>query len=82
MTAQILSMEYDKCFSDYIYGFRPGRNCQQAVGRVLKYLSEGCEWIIDLDIEKFFDTVNHDKLISIGESSYCQTMEKAKEDIK
>lgn len=64
-TAQILSMGYDKYFSEYSYGFRPGRSCQQAVGRALEYLNEGYEWVIDLDIEKYFDTVNHDKLISI-----------------
>ena len=65
MVAQILSLGYDKYFSDCSYGFRPGRNCQQAVGRALEYLDEGYEWVIDLDIEKYFDTVNHDKLISI-----------------
>ncbi len=65
MIAQILSIGYDKYFSDNSYGFRPGRNCQQAVGKALEYLNEGYEWVIDLDIEKYFDTVNHDKLISI-----------------
>lgn len=65
MTAQILSLGYDKYFSDSSYGFRPGRDCHQAIGRVLEYLNEGYEWVIDLDIAKYFDTVNHDKLISI-----------------
>ena len=65
MVAQILSLGYDKYFSDYSYGFRPNRNCQQAVEKALEYLNEGYEWVIDLDIEKYFDTVNHDKLISI-----------------
>ena len=65
MVAQVLSLGYDKYFSDNSYGFRPGRNCQQAVGKALDYLNEGYEWVIDLDIEKYFDTVNHDKLISI-----------------
>ena len=46
-------------------GFRPGRSCQQAIEEALVYLNEGYEWVIDLDIEKYFDTVNHDKLISI-----------------
>lgn len=64
-TAQILSLGYDKYFSDYSYGFRPNRDCHGAIGRALKYLNEGYEWVIDLDIEKYFDTVNHDKLISI-----------------
>jgi len=65
MVAQILSLGYDKYFSDNSYGFRPNRNCQQAVEKALEYLNEGYEWVIDLDIEKYFDTVNHDKLISI-----------------
>jgi len=65
MVAQVLSRGYDKYFSDNSYGFRPDRNCQQAVGKALDYLNEGYEWVIDLDIEKYFDTVNHDKLISI-----------------
>ena len=65
MVAQILSLGYDRYFSDSSFGFRPNRNCQQAVGKALDYLNEGYEWVIDLDIEKYFDTVNHDKLISI-----------------
>ena len=64
-TAQILSKGYDKYFSDSSYGFRPGRGCHQAIERALEYLNDGYEWVIDLDIEKYFDTVNHDKLISI-----------------
>ena len=64
-TAQVLSLGYDKYFSEHSYGFRPNRNCQQAVEEALKYLNEGYEWVIDLDVEKYFDTVNHDKLISI-----------------
>ena len=63
--AQVLSLGYDKYFSEHSYGFRPGRSCQQAVAEALTYLNEGYEWVIDLDIEKYFDTVNHDKLISI-----------------
>ena len=65
MTAQILSLGYDKYFSDYSYGFRPNRDCHGAIEKALEYLNEGYEWVIDLDIEKYFDTVNHDKLISI-----------------
>lgn len=63
--AQVLSLGYDKYFSEHSYGFRPNRSCQQAVEEALTYLNEGYEWVIDLDIEKYFDTVNHDKLISI-----------------
>ena len=64
-TAQVLSLGYDKYFSEHSYGFRPGRSCQQAIEEALIYLNEGYEWVIDLDIEKYFDTVNHDKLVSI-----------------
>lgn len=64
-TAQVLSLGYDKYFSEHSYGFRPGRSCQQAMEEALVHLNEGYEWVIDLDIEKYFDTVNHDKLISI-----------------
>ena len=56
-TAQVLSLGYDKYFSEHSYGFRPNRNCQQAVEEALTYLNEGYEWVIDLDIEKYFDTV-------------------------
>jgi len=64
-TAQILSLGYDKYFSEYSYGFRPGRSAHDAMKKVLEYLNEGYTWIVDLDIAKYFDTVNHDKLISI-----------------
>ncbi len=64
-TAQVLSQIYDESFSDNSYGFRPKRSAHEAIDKVLNYLNEGCEWVIDLDIEKYFDTVNHDKLISI-----------------
>lgn len=62
---QVLSEIYDPIFSDHSYGFRPNRSAHMAMGEVLGYLNAGYEWIVDLDIEKFFDTVNHDKLISI-----------------
>lgn len=65
MTAKILSLGYDKYFSDYSYGFRANRDCHGAIEKALEYLNDGYEWVIDLDIEKYFDTVNHDKLISI-----------------
>lgn len=63
--AQILVKGYEPRFSEFSYGFRPRRDCHMAVNKVLEYLNDGCEWVIDLDIEKYFDTVNHDKLISI-----------------
>ena len=64
-TAQVLSLGYERYFSEYSYGFRPNRDCHKAVEKALEYLNEGNEWVIDLDIEKYFDTVNHDKLVSI-----------------
>lgn len=65
MVAQILSLGYDKYFSENSHGFRPNRDSHQAIGKALEYLNKGNEWVIDLDIEKYFETVNHDKLISI-----------------
>lgn len=62
---QVLSAKYDKYFSEHSYGFRPNRSAHGAIDEVLDYLNEGYEWVVDLDIEKFFDKVNHDKLISI-----------------
>ena len=63
--AQVLSTIYEPIFSEHSFGFRPRRSAHMAMEEVLYYLNEGYEWIVDLDIEKFFDTVNHDKLISI-----------------
>ena len=63
--AQVLSKGYERYFSEYSYGFRPNRDQHMAIEKVLEYMNEGCEWVVDLDIEKYFDTVNHDKLISI-----------------
>lgn len=63
--AQRLEPIYEGIFSDNSYGFRPSRDCHTAMNKVLEYINEGYEWVIDLDIEKYFDTVNHDKLISI-----------------
>ena len=65
MVAQKLSEIYEPVFSDHSHGFRPHRSCTTAMEWVLLYINEGNDWVIDLDIEKFFDTVNHDKLISI-----------------
>lgn len=63
--ARVLTMGYERYFSENSCGFRPGRDCHMAIGKVLGYLNDGYEWVVDLDIEKYFDTVNHDKLISI-----------------
>ena len=63
--AQVPGKVYEPVFSDHSYGFRPNRSCHKAMERVLGYLNEGYEWVVDFDIEKYFDTVNHDKLVSI-----------------
>ena len=63
--AQVLSGIFDSTFSDHSYGFRPGRSAQDAMAEALNNLNSGYDWVIDLDIEKYFDTVNHDKLISV-----------------
>lgn len=62
--SQVLMKVYEPYFSNHSYGFRPDRSAHMAIEQVLEYLNEGCEWVIDFDIEKYFDTVNHDKLIS------------------
>ena len=63
--AQELSKIYEPLFSNSSYGFRPNRSAHNATEKVLELLNEGYDWVVDLDIEKYFDTVNHDKLISI-----------------
>ena len=62
---QVISPIFEKQFNDNSFGFRPNRSCEQAVVRALEYLNNGYEWIVDIDLEKFFDTVNQDKLITI-----------------
>lgn len=62
---QVISPIFEKQFNDNSFGFRPNRSCEQAVIRALEYLNDGYEWIVDIDLEKFFDTVNQDKLITI-----------------
>jgi RNA-directed DNA polymerase len=61
---QVLQDRWDGTFSDHSYGFRPGRSAHQAVGRAQQYMAEGYRWVVDLDLEKFFDRVNHDKLMA------------------
>ena len=62
---QIVSSMYDEKFDDWSYGFRPNRNAHQAILQAQTFLQEGYVWIVELDLEKFFDTVNHDKLMGI-----------------
>ena len=61
--AQILQAEYDKTFCDYSYGFRPNRSAHQAVLKAQEYQNQGYQTVVDIDLEKFFDRVNHDKLM-------------------
>ena len=61
---QILTPIFETEFQDNSYGFRPCRSCEQAVLKLAEYLNEGCEWIVDIDLEKFFDNVPQDKLMS------------------
>ena len=63
--AQVLSPIYEKQFSDSSFGFRPLRSCEQAVIHSLNILNAGYDWIIDIDLERFFDTVNHDRLMNL-----------------
>jgi group II intron reverse transcriptase/maturase len=60
---QWLSSQYERSFSGQSYGFREGRSAHQAVERAKKYLDEGNEWVVELDLDQFFDRVNHDKLM-------------------
>lgn len=62
---QVISPIFEEQFNDNSYGFRPGRSCEQAIIKALEYLNDGYDWIVDIDLEKFFDTVNQDRLITI-----------------
>ncbi len=62
---QELTKIFDPCFSNYSYGFRPNRNGQQAVRQAKEYIREGKRWVVDMDLEAFFDKVNHDKLMGL-----------------
>ena len=61
---QVLQRRWDRTFSEHSYGFRPGRSAHQAVEQAQKYIAEGYRWVVDLDLEKFFDQVNHDRLMA------------------
>jgi RNA-directed DNA polymerase len=61
---QVLQGRWDRTFSDHSYGFRPGRSAHQAVEQAQRYIAEGYRWVVDLDLEKFFDRVNHDRLMA------------------
>ena len=61
---QVLQRKWDRTFSDHSYGFRPGRSAHQAVVAAQQYIAAGYRWVVDLDLEKFFDRVNHDRLMA------------------
>ena len=63
--AQVLTPIYEEQFHDHSYGFRPNRCAQQAIITALDMMNDGYDWIVDIDLEKFFDTVNHDKLMTL-----------------
>ncbi|HGP8399387.1 TPA: group II intron reverse transcriptase/maturase, partial [Streptococcus pneumoniae] len=62
---QVISPICEPHFSDTSYGFRPNRSCEKAIMKLLEYLNDGYEWIVDIDLEKFFDTVPQDRLMSL-----------------
>lgn len=62
--AQVLTPMFETAFSSHSYGFRPGRSAQQAVQQAQVYIAEGNDWVVDIDLEKFFDRVNHDMLMA------------------
>ncbi len=62
--SQVLTPLFEPLFSEHSYGFRPGRSAYQAVRQAQTYVQEGYEWVVDIDLEKFFDRVNHDKLMA------------------
>ncbi len=63
--AQVLTPIFDRKFSEYSYGFRPNRYAEMAILQALEFLNEGHDWIVDIDLERFFDTVNHDRLMNL-----------------
>jgi len=60
---QVLQPQWDRSFSDCSYGFRPNRSAHQAIAKSQEYINDGYQWVVDMDLEKFFDRVNHDKLM-------------------
>lgn len=64
MILNVLQPKFDPTFSEHSYGFRPGRSAHQAVRAAQRYIQEGRRWVVDVDLERFFDRVNHDILMS------------------
>jgi RNA-directed DNA polymerase len=70
---QVLQSRWDATFSEHSHGFRPQRSAHQAVAKAQQYIAEGHRWVVDIDLEKFFDRVNHDRLMAaIGEASHAK----------
>lgn len=63
--SQILSPIYEELFAEQSYGFRKQRSCKMAITKSKEYIDEGYNWIVDIDLAKYFDTVNHDKLMRL-----------------
>jgi len=68
--AQVISPMCEPLFSDHSYGFRPNRSCEMAIREMLMFLNEGYEWIVDIDLEKFFDNVPQGKTDESGTQHY------------
>jgi group II intron reverse transcriptase/maturase len=62
---QVLTPIFDPKFSEHSYGFRPGRSAKEAVTQAKEYIQEGYRWVVDIDLARYFDTVNHDNLMSL-----------------
>uniref|UniRef100_UPI00259609E8 group II intron reverse transcriptase/maturase n=1 Tax=uncultured Allobacillus sp. TaxID=1638025 RepID=UPI00259609E8 len=63
--AQVLTPIFNRQFHPNSYGFRPGRNAEMAIRQALEFMNDGYEWVVDIDLERFFDTVNHDRLMNL-----------------
>jgi RNA-directed DNA polymerase len=63
--AQVLTPMFDKKFSEYSFGFRPRRYAEMAILQALEFMNDGYDWIVDIDLERFFDTVHHDRLMNL-----------------
>ena len=67
---QVLQRDWDPTFSPHSYGFRPHRSAHQAVTQAQAYIADGNRWVVDIDLEKFFDRVNHDHLMGEWRSGW------------
>ncbi|MFZ8766023.1 group II intron reverse transcriptase/maturase, partial [Enterococcus diestrammenae] len=63
--SQVITPIFDAEFSQYSYGFRPRKRAEMAIQQALEYMNEGYQWVVDIDLERFFDTVHHDRLMNL-----------------